>query len=111
MIQTALSAEAADALTIHGFVVLPGPFSAEALPRLQAAYDSACARAAPVSGAYSHDAGCPEECPTLSDPALAAGGPPGASARVTRGGVAPEKEELCLCGDGLVPAAETQAVR
>ena len=43
----ALSAEDAAALTTYGFVVLPGPFSANELPRLQVAYDSACARAAP----------------------------------------------------------------
>jgi len=48
VIQTASSAEAADALTTHGFVVLSGPFSAEALSRLQGAYDSACASAAPA---------------------------------------------------------------
>jgi hypothetical protein len=48
VIQTALSAKAADALTDHGFVVLPGPFSADELLRLQAAYDSACASAAPT---------------------------------------------------------------
>jgi hypothetical protein len=48
VIQTTLSAEAADALTTHGFVVLSGPFSAEALSRLQGAYDSACASAAPA---------------------------------------------------------------
>jgi hypothetical protein len=46
--QTALPTDAADALAIHGFVVLPGPFSAEEVPRLQAAYDCACARAAPA---------------------------------------------------------------
>jgi ectoine hydroxylase-related dioxygenase (phytanoyl-CoA dioxygenase family) len=34
-------------LTEHGFVVVPGPFSAEGVERLQAAYDSACAHAAP----------------------------------------------------------------
>jgi ectoine hydroxylase-related dioxygenase (phytanoyl-CoA dioxygenase family) len=34
-------------LTKHGFVVLPGPFAAEEVGPLQAAYDSACARAAP----------------------------------------------------------------
>jgi len=34
-------------LTEHGFVVVPGPYSPEEVQRLQAAYDSACARAAP----------------------------------------------------------------
>ena len=43
----ALPVAAADALTRHGFVVLPGPFMSDELARLQAAYDSACARAAP----------------------------------------------------------------
>jgi hypothetical protein len=42
-----LAAEAASALTTHGFVVLPGPFSEDELARLQAAYDSACACASP----------------------------------------------------------------
>jgi len=41
-----LSSEATNALATRGFVVLPGPFSADELRRLQAAYDSACARAA-----------------------------------------------------------------
>jgi len=42
-----LSSVALAQLTEHGFVVLPGPFSAEEVRRLQAAYDSACACAAP----------------------------------------------------------------
>jgi ectoine hydroxylase-related dioxygenase (phytanoyl-CoA dioxygenase family) len=46
-IEGALPAEAADALATHGFAVLPGPYSADELSRLQAAYDSACAHAAP----------------------------------------------------------------
>jgi len=46
-IEGALPAEAADALTTHGFVVLPGPFSADEMLRVQAAYDDACAHAAP----------------------------------------------------------------
>ena len=44
--RNALAAEAAEALAAHGFVVLTGPFSAEELGRLQAAYDNACAIAA-----------------------------------------------------------------
>jgi hypothetical protein len=42
-----LSDDAAAALTTRGFVVLPGPFSVDELPRVQAAYDDACSRAAP----------------------------------------------------------------
>ena len=34
-------------LTERGFVVVPGPFAGEEVGRLQAAYDSACAHAAP----------------------------------------------------------------
>ena len=41
-----LSADDRDALATHGFVVVPGPYSAEELPRVQAAYDDACTRAA-----------------------------------------------------------------
>lgn len=48
MTPTGLSAEAASALTADGFIVLPGPYQAEELPRLQAAYDSACTRADPA---------------------------------------------------------------
>jgi hypothetical protein len=55
-----LSADAANALAAHGFVVLPGPFSAEALVRLQISYDTACALAAP------EDAGL-MEYPTTPD--------------------------------------------
>jgi hypothetical protein len=44
-VPSALSADAADALGTRGFVVLPGPYSADELPRLQAAYDDACAHA------------------------------------------------------------------
>src|SRR5262245_6700034 len=42
-----LPADAVEALATHGFVVIPGPFSPEALTRLQAAYDDACAHASP----------------------------------------------------------------
>lgn len=41
-----LSADDRDALATRGFVVVPGPYSAEELPRVQAAYDDACTRAA-----------------------------------------------------------------
>jgi hypothetical protein len=43
-----LGADARDALTTRGFVVLAGPLSVEGLARLQTAYDSACAHAAPA---------------------------------------------------------------
>lgn len=48
MVNEALSVDSADALTTSGFVVLPGPLSAPELTRLQAAYDHACASAAPT---------------------------------------------------------------
>ena len=44
----ALSAEAAAALATDGFIVVPGPYSAEELARVQAAYDRACADATPA---------------------------------------------------------------
>lgn len=48
MVPTILSAEAAAALASQGFVVLPGPFSADEIVGLQSAYDAACASAAPA---------------------------------------------------------------
>jgi ectoine hydroxylase-related dioxygenase (phytanoyl-CoA dioxygenase family) len=39
--------DVADALETHGFVVLPSPFSTAEIARVQAAYDDACAHAAP----------------------------------------------------------------
>src|SRR5437868_6400931 len=39
---------AADELTERGFTVLPGPIAQADLARLQAAYDAACASAAPA---------------------------------------------------------------
>jgi hypothetical protein len=42
----ALPADAANELTERGFVILPGPIPTEEMPRLQAAYDTAVARAA-----------------------------------------------------------------
>ena len=45
--QETLVAAGADALATHGFVVVPGPWAADALAGLRAAYDGACAHAAP----------------------------------------------------------------
>lgn len=47
MTPSASPTAARDALATNGFVVLPGPFSANELTRLQAAYDTACSAAAP----------------------------------------------------------------
>ncbi|HEX8906280.1 MAG TPA: hypothetical protein VF771_15635, partial [Longimicrobiaceae bacterium] len=46
--RTALAPDMAAALDERGFVVMPGPIAADALPRLQAAYDAAVAGADPA---------------------------------------------------------------
>ena len=47
MTRAALPADAAAALTTHGFAVLPGVFSVREMIELQAAYDTACVNASP----------------------------------------------------------------
>lgn len=45
--QPALSADDTEALSTHGFIVVPGACSSAELARVQAAYDDACAHALP----------------------------------------------------------------